>query len=122
MAAGYKLLSVLTVLADEVPALVVKLVALTRYLIVVQGAKTMSSWSMPIMLAPLGLNTPMILKVTLFRRISLPMGDSPSKSCFFKVAPIRHTRFQFRTSASVKMSPSVRSSQSRTAKNSGVVP
>ena len=43
---------------------VVTPVALTRYLIVVQGAITMSSWSMPIMLAPLRLSTPMTLKVT----------------------------------------------------------
>src|SRR5262249_37411996 len=33
----------------------------TRYLMVVHGASRMSSWSMPIMLAPLGLRTPTTL-------------------------------------------------------------
>ena len=43
---------------------------------VVQGASTMSSWSMPIMLAPLRLSTPMTRNETFLMRISLPMGDS----------------------------------------------
>ena len=57
---------------------------LTRYLIVVQGASTMSSWSMPIMLAPLRLSTPMTRKETLWMRISLPTGDSPWNSSRFE--------------------------------------
>ena len=54
--------------------------ALTRNLMVVQGANTMSSWSMPTMLAPLRLSTPMTLKETFWMRISLPTGDSPWNS------------------------------------------
>ena len=53
------------VAVDDVLWLVlVKVVPAMRYLMVVQGASRMSSWSMPIMLAPLRLSTPMTLKVT----------------------------------------------------------
>ena len=54
----------------------VRVTAATRYLMVVQGASTMSSWSMPIMFAPLGPSTPMTRKATFWMRISLPTGDS----------------------------------------------
>ena len=57
----------------------VKVVPLTRYLMVVQGASTMLSWSMPIMFAPLRLKTPMTRNETLLMRISLPIGDTPRK-------------------------------------------
>ena len=53
----------------------VRAVPLTRYLMVVQGASTMLSWSMPIMFAPLRLSTPTTRKETLLMRISLPSGD-----------------------------------------------
>ena len=53
----------------------VSVVPLTRYLMVVQGASTMLSWSMPIMFAPLRLKTPMTRNETLLMRISLPIGD-----------------------------------------------
>ena len=96
--------------------------ALTRYLIVVQGATTMSSWSMPIMLAPLDDNTPMTRKVTFEMRISLPTGDSPSKSSRFNVVPIMQTLLALSTSRSVKMSPSSMSCQSRTSRYVVVVP
>ena len=69
----------------------VRLVPLTRYLIVVQGASTMSSWSMPIMLAPLRLSTPMTRKETFWMRISLPIGDSPWNSSRLSVSPITQT-------------------------------
>ncbi len=49
---------------------------LTRYLIVVQGASMMSSWSIPIMFEPLRPSTPRTLKETLLTRISFPTGDS----------------------------------------------
>src|SRR5258708_212626 len=48
----------------------------TRYLIVVHGASRMSSWSMPIMFAPLGTRVPTTRNVTFWTRTSLPTGDS----------------------------------------------
>ena len=57
----------------------VSVVPLTRYLMVVQGASTMLSWSMPIMFAPLRLKTPMTRNETLLMRISLPIGDASWK-------------------------------------------
>ena len=47
---------------------------LMRYLTVVQGAKRMSSWSMPSRLAPFSLSTPITVKGTFLTRISSPMG------------------------------------------------
>ena len=47
---------------------------LMRYFTVVQGAKRMSSWSVPSRSAPFWLKTPITLKGTLRTRISWPMG------------------------------------------------
>ena len=94
----------------------------TRYLMVVHGAMTMSSWSMPTMLAPLEERTPTTRNDTFWMRISLPMGDSPRKSSRRMVWPIRQTLLLLRTSRSVKALPSVRFVHSRTSRNSGVVP
>ena len=51
-------------LANDYNAWVVADEPTTRYLIVVHGASTTSSWSMPIMLAPLNWSTPTTLKAT----------------------------------------------------------
>src|SRR5262245_12981264 len=71
--------------------------ALTRYLIVVHGARRMSSWSRPIMLAPLRLRTPTTLNDTFCTRTSLPTGDSPPNSSLTKVWPKRQTLLPLRT-------------------------
>ena len=94
----------------------------TRYLIVVHGARMISSWSDPIILAPLALSTPTTLKLTFMRRISLPMGDSSMKSILTIVLPITQTLLQLRTSRSVKALPCAISLQSRTSRKDGVVP
>ena len=100
----------------------VKVVPATRNLMVVQGASTMSSWSMPIMLAPLRLSTPRTRKETLLMRISLPMGDSPLEQLALQGLADHAHLVQLRTSRSVNISPSDISSQSRTARKAGVVP
>ena len=94
----------------------------TRNLIVVQGASTMSSLSIPNMLAPLADSTPTTLKVVFLTRTSWPSGELPSNNSFTRVCPIRQTLLALRTSASVNDEPSVRSFQSRTSRNVGVVP
>ena len=100
----------------------VRVVPLTRYLMVVQGASTTSSWSMPIMLAPFLLNTPTTRKETFLMRSSLPMGDSPWNSSRLMVVPTTHTLLALRTSASVNISPSSKSSHSCTFKKLGATP
>ena len=94
----------------------------TRYLIVVQGASSVSSWSIPQVLAPFLLSTPTTLNDTFCTRISLPTGDTPPNSSLTTVWPRRQTRLALRTSRSVKDSPSVRLVHSRTLRYSGVVP
>ena len=96
--------------------------ALQQAMTVVQGARTTSSWSLPIMLAPLRDRTPVTWHDTLFSRTYLPTGDSSPKSCFATVWPSMQTARAPRTSASVNGSPSARLVQSRTSRNSGVVP
>ena len=73
---------------------------------VVQGASTTSSWSMPIMFAPLRPSTPTILKETFWMRISLLIGDSPWNNSRLIVSPITQTLFALRTSCSPNISPS----------------
>jgi hypothetical protein len=94
----------------------------TRDLIVVQGASTTSSWSKPIVLAPLRERTPTTFSATFWTRTSLPTADSPWKSSRSIVLPRRQTLLAFRTSRSLKGSPESRSDQSRTSRNAGVVP
>ena len=63
--------------AEEAVLVLVEPLPVTRYLIVVQGARMMSSWSMPTMLEPLGESTPITRRETFWMRSSLPTGDSP---------------------------------------------
>ncbi len=77
------MVAALTVAVMELPAAamavdwltLVSTVLLTRALMLVHGASTMSSWSRPIMLAPRALSTPMTRKPTFCMRISRPIGD-----------------------------------------------
>ena len=62
----------------------------------------MSSWSSPIMLAPLLSKTPMTWKGTFRIRMFLPRGDSSANSSRLTVAPITQTRLPWVTSRSVK--------------------
>jgi len=77
-----------------------------RYLIVVQGAMTTSSWSPPNMFAPLRDRTPTTRSATFFRRTSLPIGSSSPKSWFLMVCPMMQTLLPLRTSWSVNAAPS----------------
>ncbi len=100
----------------------VSMVPETRYLRVVQGSRTMSSWSTPIMLAPFRESTPTTRSETFCMRISLLIGDWPSKSSVTSVSPRRQTRLPARTSWSVKALPSSSFCHSRATRNEGVVP
>src|SRR5262245_58806652 len=88
----------------------------TRNLIVVQGAKTTSSWSIPIMFEPLGLKTPTTRKDTFETRISLPIGDSSGNNSRTIVVPMTHDLMLPRTSRSVNMSPASMLFQTRTTR------
>ena len=94
----------------------------TRNLSVVQGSRMMSSWSMPIMLAPFRESTPTTRSDTFCTRRSLSIGDWPSNSSVTSVSPMRQTRLPARTSWSVKAWPSSSFCQSRATRNEGVVP
>src|SRR5262249_59567376 len=78
----------------------------TLDLIVVQGARMMSSWSMPNALAPFGASTPTTLNPTLWIRSSCPTGERFWNSSRTIVWPTRHTRAALRTSESPNVSPS----------------
>src|ERR1043165_6217275 len=88
----------------------------TRYLIVVHGAISTSSWSIPNVFAPLAFKTPITRNPTFRTRISLPTGDWPWNSSRTMVFPTRHTRAELRSSDSPNASPSSRSVHSRTAR------
>ncbi len=87
-----------------------------RNLIVVQGARMMSSWSMPIMFEPFGESTPITRRETFWMRSSLPTGDSSWNSSRLIVAPMTQTLLPLSTSRSVNMPPSSMSFQSRTSR------
>src|SRR5687768_7802706 len=125
---GYRLLSVLTLplVPPDAGAAALALLRLrlereTRYLMLVHGARMMSSWSEPIMFAPLAARVPVTLNDTLLIRISLPSGDSAPNISRTIVWPIRQTLLVLRTSRSENISPSC-TVQLRTSRNSGVVP
>jgi DNA polymerase III gamma/tau subunit len=73
-----------------------------RLRMVRQGTTTVSSWSMPIMLAPFRGRTPITLKRTLLRRRSRPTGFSPGKSSSLTVCPMTQTQAAVSTSRLVK--------------------
>src|SRR4029434_9819014 len=77
----------------------------TRYLMVVHGARRISSWSWPIMFAPLRARQPTMRKLTFWTRMSLPTGDSPANNSRTSVWPMRQTLLEFLTSRSVNGSP-----------------
>ena len=79
----------------------------------------MSSWSRPIMFAPLRREHADDRNGTLLMRISLPIGDSSPNSSRTIVWPIRQTWRRCATSRSVNGSPSARFCQSRTSRNVG---
>src|SRR4051812_3566763 len=121
---GYNWLIVLTALPDDVePELWNDIFEPDRrYLRVVHGARRKSSWSRPIMFAPLGASTPTTFIPVPLTRISLPTGDSPSNSSRATVCPIKHTAAPRRTSSSVNGAPSLSSVQLRIFRYSGVLP
>ena len=92
-----------------------------RYLIVVHGASRMSSWSMPIMLAPLRRRTPTTSKRHVLHAHLLADRRLVAEQLALSVWPSTQTLLPLRTSRSVKRSPSA-IAQSRTSRNSGVVP
>jgi len=95
---------------------------LTRARIVDHGASNRSSWSIPIMLAPLLLSTPTTRNVTFLTRISLPKGDCPANNSRTSVWPSTHTRLPLRMSRSLNISPAVMRPYCRTSRNAAVVP
>ena len=58
-----------------------------RRLPVVKGTKTMSSWSWPQGVAPLGVITPVTWKGMLLTRMNSPTGSRPGKSALATVWP-----------------------------------
>ena len=74
----------------------------TRYLIVVHGARTMSSWSLPIMLAPLRLSTPTTLKRDVAQAQLLADRVFVAEQLVAMVWPMTQTLLLLRTSWSVK--------------------
>src|SRR5262249_43977808 len=93
----------------------------TLNLIVRPGARTMSSWSAPNVLAPFFASTPITRIGVVFTRIDCPTGESSPNSSRATVAPIRHTPADPDVSWPVKARPSA-TSQSRTARKSADVP
>src|SRR5438477_13144376 len=68
-----------------------------RNLTVVQGAMITSSWSLPLMSAPLRLRMPATFIPTFLTRISFPIGDSSPNNCRTTVWPIMQTEVRLRT-------------------------
>ncbi len=81
----------------------------------------MSSWSTPIMLAPLRASRPRTVNEAFWMRTSLPTGDCSPNSSRAVVWPIRQTRLPLRTWLSSSGLPSARD-HSRTSMMRGVVP
>ena len=93
----------------------------TLNLIVRHGASTMSSWSAPNVFAPFAASTPTTCMGVLFTRSVCPTGSAVPNSSRATVDPIRHTPDAPATSDGVNARPSA-TGQSRTSRNSGVVP
>ena len=78
-----------------------------RFCTVVYGASTISSWSIPMLLYPLGVRVPMTLSGILLNRITFPIGLSPlGKRLSVMVFPIKQTLAEVMTSCGVNMLPS----------------
>src|SRR5215210_2147823 len=75
--------------ADDPPAPVPPT---TLYLMVVHGARMMSSWSMPNVFAPFGVSTPTTRKPTFWIRSSRPTGEAPWNNSRTIVRPTMQTR------------------------------
>ncbi len=80
-----------------------------RFMPVVYGTMTTSSWSEPNIEAPLTFSTPNTRTGTLLIRMIFPTGSSFGKSLSAVVLPRMQTLAAERTSASVNMTPSARS-------------
>ena len=77
-----------------------------RFITVVNGASTISSWSIPMLLVPLLSSTPTTWKGIWFTRMLLPMGSSLGKRLSTMVLPITTTLAAVFTSCSENISPS----------------